>query len=797
MASEPIPTLGQAWASRAVVTFHGQHDTHVPEVVTKDGEIIANPNPGAGKPYGTLTLGEIFTMEPGAEPKSSGRAFIPSTYHEYDARAHKVQRDHGLFVTLAADIDKGNHPLKQVQSIVSGICRDAAWLIYASAHACPGDMRWRVIIPLATPLAFDEWNDAQNALFNVLDRFGLECDRALQRAAQPVYLPNVPASHAKTGEPLRDDDGKPRFYERATSGTAAPAIDLSRGPISSDIALIKQQREAEERDRQRLRAEAEKRRAERPVDASASVIGDFNGSNTIATLLQLYGYEQCPRNGDDWRSPMQTGESYATRIMGDTWVSLSGSDAGAGLGAKHPSGCYGDAYDLFLHFEHGGDHKAAFRQLYAERRAAQPYSAPPAPQEGDPGWTDLPEGPIEAEEVLVEPVGDIEVEPGSDALGFDIMAWTMDRYEGDAPPITWLCENTIPQGVPALFAAMGGIGKSFIALDLALEIAAGVMRPSTRKVLGGTVLAQGSVVVLSAEDNKDSIHRRIDRIDAGGRRQAGQGRAFVIPLPEVGGPMPLITGDRGEFKRTEKFDALVRQLKRITDLKLVIIDPLQAFVTADITKDPAAGQFMWSAFAQICAETGATVIACHHMRKEGMTKIDSADGAREAIRGSTALIDGARATYALWPTGEETAQRICQELGVEHQPKRIISGAVVKSNDEHDWEVHTYVRAASGLLEEATAQARSVQATGGRLTPDQIERAFKEVDDRWQSGNPFSAAANAVERYLPNYLQRQFNVSKKVAKDHFQEWMIGGFLMTELRNSNRNLMGLKVLKWPN
>lgn len=788
MSALEVTSLGQPWAARQVVTFHGQHDTHI----------------DTGEDYPTLTLGSIFTMEPGSDSKRDGHAFIPSTYHEYDARSHKSQRDLGQFVTLAADIDKGNHPLKQVQSIVSGICRDAAWLIYASAHACPGDMRWRVIIPVAEPMDFDEWNDAQNALFNSLERFGLECDRALQRAGQPVYLPNVPATHAKTGEPLRDEDGKPRFYERASSGTSAHAIDLTRGPISTDIALIKQHREAEERDRQRLRAEAERRRAERPQgDPGANVIDEFNASNPIATLLTLYGYTQCPRNGDDWRSPMQTGESYATRIMGDSWVSLSDSDAGAGLGAKHAAGCYGDAYDLLLHFEHGGDHKAAFRKLYAERRASQGLglqSPPPAPQEGDPGWTDPPEGPCEIEDMVIEPdVGALSInhpESATDELGFDLTAWTMDRYEGEAPPIEWLCENTIPQGVPALFAAMGGIGKSFIALDLALEIAAGVIRPSSRKVLGGTVLASGSVVVLSAEDSKDSIHRRIASIDPGGRREAGCGRAFVIPLPEVGGPMPLIVGDRGEFKRTTKFDALVRQLQRIDDLKLVIIDPLQAFVTADITKDPAAGQFMWSAFAQICAETGATVIACHHMRKEGMTKIDSADGAREAIRGSTALIDGARATYALWPAGEETAQRICQELGVEHQPKRIISGAVVKSNDEHDWEVHTYVRAASGLLEEATAQARSVQAAGGRLTQDQIERAFKEIDDRWQAGNPFSAAANAVERYLPNYLQRQFNVPKKIAKDHFQEWMIGGFLMTDMRSSNTKQMGLKVLKWP-
>jgi hypothetical protein len=42
-------------------------------------------------------------------------------------------------------------------------------------------------------------------------------------------------------------------------------------------------------------------------------------------------------------------------------VSLSGSDAKRGLGAKSASGGarFGDAFDLYVHFEHGGDATAA------------------------------------------------------------------------------------------------------------------------------------------------------------------------------------------------------------------------------------------------------------------------------------------------------------------------------------------------------------------------------------------------------------------------------------------------------
>jgi hypothetical protein len=387
-------------------------------------------------------------------------------------------------------------------------------------------------------------------------------------------------------------------------------------------------------------------------------------------------------------------------------------------------------------------------------------------------------------------------EVGSE-LGFNILDWSTDRYAGEAPPIEWMCEGTIPQAVPALLASMGGVGKSFIAIDIALEIAAAVLDGEPRRVLGGNVLAKGSVVVLNAEDNQPSVHRRLARIDTGDRREQARGRAFIVPLPEVGGPMPLIAGGPGDFMKTAKFDALVKQLEQIPNLRLVIIDPLQAFVTADITKDPAAGQFMWSAFAEICAKTGATILCCHHMRKDGSSHITTADEAREAIRGSTALVDGARATYALWNTADEEAERICVAANVEFRRKRVVHGAVVKANDEHDLEIHTYIRSESGLLVDATEIGRVAAPAKGGLTDAQARQALREIDARWVQGRPFSAAANSPDRYIGNWLQYQFRISKQHVRTQISAWFASEILCVEEYNSHTKQMGIRVLKWPN
>jgi len=205
MATEAdnIHKLAPSWNARQVVTFNGQHDTRI----------------STGKPYSTRSLASLFALEPGNAAKLDGLAFIPSSYSADDARSHATQRADGSFVALCGDVDHGDHPLHRIESMVRGFAGDAAWLIFSTAHARADDKRWRIVIPLAQPMAFENWHDAQHAFFNFMEYGGVEMDRALDRAGQPVYLPNVPDHHAKTGELLRDDDGAPQFYKRATTGT--------------------------------------------------------------------------------------------------------------------------------------------------------------------------------------------------------------------------------------------------------------------------------------------------------------------------------------------------------------------------------------------------------------------------------------------------------------------------------------------------------------------------------------------------------------------------------------------------
>lgn len=338
---------------------------------------------------------------------------------------------------------------------------------------------------------------------------------------------------------------------------------------------------------------------------------------------------------------------------------------------------------------------------------------------------------------------------------------------------------------------MGGLGKSFLALDMALEVAVASATLRPRKLLGGAVCEHGSAVVISAEDNKASIHRRLESIDPQRRRDGAPHRMMIVPLPDAGGPMPLIAADRnGVLLKTPAFEALRLQLEAIADLRLVIIDPLQAFVMADVNADPAAGQFMWSAFAEICARTGATVIVCHHMRKDGMSSIRSPEDAREMIRGSTALVDGARATYALWREPEDQARTICAQVGVDYERGRIVNGAIVKNNDIAALDTHRYLRMPSGLLVDHTEE---IEAAANRPAIGAREAAniLREINRRFEAGEAVRRGENTTGKWAGSVVMEMAKVERSEARKMVRAWFENGALEEVLIDWKTKTKGLR------
>lgn len=295
-------------------------------------------------------------------------------------------------------------------------------------------------------------------------------------------------------------------------------------------------------------------------------------------------------------------------------------------------------------------------------------------------------------------------------LGFDLGDWdTQAAYGGEAPPQVWLIGGAIPRRVAGIIAAAGDTGKSFTALELCLRVTFGPiggMLPEN-PIFGGLVQSHGAAVLITAEDGRASVHRRLRALDPDGSRQAKRRfPLWIVPLPDAGGPFPIVAEERGKAVPTPEFEALRQRLRAIPDLALVVLDPLQCFVHADVNADPQAAAITMSLLNMLAAETGATVLATHHVRKEKEAP-KSAQEARHLIRGSSALVDQSRVAVVLWTPDEPDVRKVCKVLDADFAPNVVVRGAVVKSNDGASREQWTLLRGPTGTLRDVTDALRA------------------------------------------------------------------------------------------
>ena len=182
-----------------------------------------------------------------------------------------------------------------------------------------------------------------------------------------------------------------------------------------------------------------------------------------------------------------------------------------------------------------------------------------------------------------------------------------------------------------------------------------------------------------------------------------------------------------------------RQLQAIDDLKLVVFDPLASFIHADVNADPAVGSYLTGLLANLASKTGAAVMVVHHMRKPpGQKPIDSAEQARDAIRGSSALVDGVRMAYALWPAEDLAVQQVCTTLNLIPEARSFYQGAVVKSNGPADRTLRTFRRNSVGLLEDLTPRLSGAKQTDHSLLAD-LAGTVRMAASR---GHPFTHTGN-------------------------------------------------------
>lgn len=758
----------QPWTARTVALVNGTFDTRLT----------------TGEDYDTRTLAQIFAMSPAAMDKLAGPAFIPSSYADHDARSHEAQASKGSFVVLTADIDSGDHTAKTVQQAVAAFVGDHAYMIYSSPHSRPSERRWRVVVPLSEPATFETWFDAQTALFTFLGSKGIETDRALARPGQLVFLPNVPATYVKTGEPLRNTEGEPLYFQRHATSLTKPGLDITQGLIADGMAEIRRRRDEDEREREKMRAEAAKRQANRPRSDETSLIDGFNAENTVAAVLEMCGYEPSPGKGDDWRSPLQNGLTYATRVMdgGQAWYSLSQSDADAGVGQRsnaRTGGCFGDAYDLYCHFKHGGDHKSAYRQLGAEKRGnvIRPSRFNPPdwmseipPHDEAPEWDHGEFEPDMSYYEVVDEAPSAEALTVYDAFDFD---------ESQIPVRPWLVPGAVLAGYTHMLAAPGGSGKSLFTLQLAMAMADGEQwggfKPRKRY----------RSLVINVEDDIFEQRRRL----AAARRVMDCKNNLAGMIHIVDASDSIVVARSGERSGSIVATPIVDVLRRYiidNQIDVIFVDPFAETFEGDENDNSQVKWAMRIWRDEIARATGCAVYLVHHTTKYAQ------NGAGDAniVRGAGAIVNSTRISATLMPMTPEDAAMV----GINPEERHLyVRYDDAKANQSLKTNSAKWFRKESIELENATEDcpADIVGALVPWTPPDafeglsnhQISIVLDRVDAGMESGERYIASTKGGSKISGKWvgclLHDMIGMGEAQAKKVIATWLGTGVLVED------------------
>jgi len=206
-------------------------------------------------------------------------------------------------------------------------------------------------------------------------------------------------------------------------------------------------------------------------------------------------------------------------------------------------------------------------------------------------------------------------------------------------PVRWLWPGRIAIGKLTIVSGDPGLGKSFLSCDLASRVSTGDEWPDD--VL--SVAPLGGVVMLNCEDDlADTIRPRLDRHGADVRK--------IIALSGVRDPL---NSDRErQFNLARDLPALEQAVREMGDCRLVVIDPLTAYLGDKHDSHKAADvRSLLSPLSDLAAKQGVAVVGISHLNK-------GSGAAMYRTMGSLAFVAAARAVWCVTKDQENPTRRL-------------------------------------------------------------------------------------------------------------------------------------------
>lgn len=193
----------------------------------------------------------------------------------------------------------------------------------------------------------------------------------------------------------------------------------------------------------------------------------------------------------------------------------------------------------------------------------------------------------------------------------------------DPEKVEWLWPNRIPKGKLSLIVGDPGVSKSFLTIFIAAHVTTGKAWPDAPQM----DIEKGSVVILNAEDAASDTIR--PRADAAG--------ADVTKISILEGTR--IAGEVRHFSLLRDIPKLEELLKKNRDIKLILIDPLSAYLSGVDTHRDSDTRGVMAPLSKLAEKYRVTIVAVLHLNK------NTAMQSLYRVSGSMAFLAQARASW--------------------------------------------------------------------------------------------------------------------------------------------------------
>jgi hypothetical protein len=341
------------------------------------------------------------------------------------------------------------------------------------------------------------------------------------------------------------------------------------------------------------------------------------------------------------------------------------------------------------------------------------------------------------------------------------------------PPRRWLLDKQFCRGFLSALFARGGTGKS------ALRTAQFLALATRRALTGQQVFCRCRVLLVSLEDDKDELRRRIaaacihHKID---RRQLKGWFFYAAPKALKLAEM------KGGSLQIGQLEKLLREAIERRKPDIVGLDPFVKLHALE-ENDNGAMDFVCDLLTKLAIEYQIAVDVPHHTKKGQI-----APGDADAGRGASSARDAGRLVYTLTTMSFDEAERFGIEERDRHAYVRLDPAKVnlAAGSAETSWFKLVGVSLGNGTPEYPHGDnIQSVEpwkppSTWAGLSDTQLDLALTEIDAGMPGGQRYSHAPAATNRAAWRILQKHCpDRTDKQCREMIRTWHKNGVLYDE------------------